>query len=85
MAKQTLTEVKMGKFFSLILGAIMGGKTDAVTSKVSQDKELVKKIKDIDKSYKDFKNYLRSKYGKEEFDVIEKQTIINLRKKGYKI
>jgi hypothetical protein len=85
MAKQILTEEKISKFFSLILGAIIGGKTDTVTSKVSQDKELVKRIKDVDKSYKNFKQYLKSKYGKEEFDAIEKQTITNLRKKGYKI
>lgn len=84
MAKQQLTEEKMGKILSFIVGAIVGGKTDKVTSKVS-DAELVKRIKDVDKSYKEFTNYLRKKYGKDEFDNIEKQTKINLRKKGYKV
>jgi len=85
MAKQKLTEEKISKLISLILGAIVGGKTNSVTAKVSTDQELVKKIKDIDKSYNDFTTYLKNKYGKEEFDAIEKQSKIDLRKQGYNV
>jgi len=85
MAKQQLTEEKIGKLLSFIMGAIIGGKNNKVTYKFSKDQEITKRIKDMDKSYNDFANYLRKKYGKEGFDAIEKQTYDNLRKKGYNV
>lgn len=55
----------MGKLLTFIMGAITGGKTNVVTSKVSKDKELVKLIKDTDKSYNQMMKYLKKQYGKE--------------------
>jgi len=85
MAKELLTEVKIGKFLSFIMGAIMGGKTDTITSKVSDDKELVKRIKETDKSYKEMMKYVKSKYGKEYMKNLDARTVQLMKKKGFDV
>lgn len=85
MAKQILTEQKMGKLLSFIAGAIIGGKTDTITSKVSQDKELVKKIKAADKSYSEMIKYLEKKYGKGFVKSAKEKSDKVLRQQGFDI
>ena len=85
MAKNLITEQKMGKLLSFIAGAIIGGKTDAVTSKVSQDKELVKRIKAADKSYSEMIKYLEKKYGKDFVRSAKEKSDKVLRQQGFDI
>jgi hypothetical protein len=65
MAKQKLTEEKMEKFLSLIMGYIIGGKTDKIIPKISNDRDLVNRIKNTDKSYRELMDYMRKEYGEE--------------------
>jgi len=65
MAKQKLTEEKMEKFLSLIMGYIIGGKTDKIIPKISNDQDLVNRIKNTDKSYRELMDYMRKEYGEE--------------------
>ena len=85
MAKQQLTEEKISKVISLIFGAIFGGKTDTITSKVSSDKELVKRIKDADKSYKEMINHLEKKYGKEIVRTAKEKADKSLKQQGFNV
>ena len=83
MAKELLTEAKISKFLSFIMGAIIGGKTDNITSKVSDDRELVKRIKDADKSYKEMEAYVKKKYGKDFMKDVETKANRYLRAQGF--
>lgn len=74
MAKQQLNEEKISKLISFILGAVVGGKTNSVTSKVSNDKELVKSIKDLDDSYQNLLKHFEKKYGKDFVDKVKTKT-----------
>ena len=85
MAKNLITEQKLGKLLSFITGAIIGGKTDAVTSKVSQDKELVKRLKAANKSYSEMIKYLEKKYGKDFVRSAKEKSDKVLRQQGFDI
>ena len=85
MAKQQLTEAKVGKFLSLILGAIFSGKADTITSKVSKDRELAKKIKDVDKSYKELIKYFEGKLGKDVVKGALEKSSKSLKQQGFNV
>lgn len=55
----------MEKFLSLIMGYIIGGKTDKIIPKISNDRDLVNRIKNTDKSYRELMDYMRKEYGEE--------------------
>jgi len=85
MAKDVIKEEKISKLISFILGAIFSGKPEKVTSKVSTDKELVKKIKDADKSYQNMIKYLEKKYGKEMVRAAKEKADKSLRQQGFNV
>jgi len=83
MAKEQLTEEKIGKFISFIMGYIVGGQAEKIIPKVSQDKELSNKIRAVDTSYKSLRKYMIDKYGKDFVVDAEKKAAEKIKNRSY--